>query len=115
MIPVGRAGMCVANRCCILLCLLLVGCGVYRDDTTGTMRQIVAEHLGISYNDAKPDATLNDLGCDELDVVELIMEIENSFSVTITDNEFEVLGGMDGWGTISVLDLANLVRGKVAR
>ena len=107
--------MRVAIRCCLLVCSLLVGCGVVHDDTTGTMRQIVSEHMGTSYDAAKPDATLKELGCDELDVVELIMQIEESFSVKITDEEFDSLGGMNGWEEITVLDLADMVRGKVVR
>ena len=95
-----------------MLVLLLIGCGVHRDDTTTTLRQLVSEQLGISYDDAKPATTLAKLGCDDLDVVELIMEIEESFNIIISDDEFDALGGADGWQSISVLDLASLVREK---
>lgn len=96
-----------------VILLVVAGCGVHRDDTTATMRQLVSKQLGISYDDAEPDTTLGKLGCDDLDVVELIMEIEDSFNITISDDEFDSLGGTEGWQAISVLDLANLVRKKI--
>ena len=96
----------------LVLVSLVTGCGVHRDDTTGTTRRIVSEQLGISYDDAKAHTTLGNLGCDDLDVVELIMELEDSFDITISDVEFDNLGGKKGWQSISILDLANLVRKK---
>ena len=98
--------------CLLLFFALVAGCGVHRDDTTGTTRRIVSEQLGISYDDAKAHTTLGKLGCDDLDVVELVMELEESFDITISDDEFDALGGTKGWQSISVLDLANLVRKK---
>lgn len=96
----------------VLVALCFAGCRVYRDDTTGTMRQLVARCLEVSYDEVRPEETLKDLNCDELDFVELVMEIEDGFSVSISDAEIEALGGTGGWEEITVLDLANLVRNK---
>jgi acyl carrier protein len=100
----------ITSLCFFLL--LTLGCGVQRDDTTTTMRQLVSTQLGITYDNAKPEATLAKLGCDDLDFVELIMEIEESFDISISEEELDTLGGAAGWQAISVLDLANLVRKK---
>jgi acyl carrier protein len=96
-----------------LACLLLLSCYAHRDDTTGSMRQLVATRLDISYNDSKPNATLKDFGCDELDFVELTMENEDTYLVTISDEELRTLGGMKGWHSLTVLDLADLARGRI--
>jgi acyl carrier protein len=96
----------------ILLIAAVSGCGVKRDDTTGATRQLTAELLGVNYSDVKPTTTLGDLGCDDLDVVELIMEMEESFDISITDDEFEALGISKGWSSVTILQLADLARSK---
>lgn len=101
----------VSLHCCFFL-VLLAGCHIPRDDTTSQMREIISEQLGRSYDDVGPNATLGKLGCDDLDVVELIMELEEHFNIAISDDDFDSLGGSEGWQSISVLDLSNLVRQK---
>lgn len=83
-----------------------------RDDTTGTVRQIVSRQLGVSYEEADSHTTLGDLNADELDVVELIMELEDSFSIIILDDDFKTLGPRNDWEKTTVLDLAEIVRSK---
>lgn len=92
--------------------MLAVGCGVSRDDTTAATRHIIAGQFGIAYDTVKPTTTLGELGCDELDVVEIIMSLEDQFGVFIPDDEFEALSGQSDWSGITVLELANLVRSK---
>jgi len=47
-----------------------------------------ADHLGISPHTIKPEARLfEDLGCDSLDVMEMIMEIETDFDIVIDMGE----------------------------
>jgi acyl carrier protein len=94
--------------------LLLAGCGVYRDDTTGETRHVIARQLGQEYNAVTPYRTLGDLGCDDLDVVEIIMALEEEFGITIPDEGLEALAGQDGWSDITVLELANLARSQRA-
>jgi acyl carrier protein len=95
-----------------LALVFVSGCGVTRDDTTGTTRQIASNLLGVDYSYVKPTTTLGELGCDELDVVELIMELEETFDISITDDEFESLGTSRDWSHVTILQLANLARGK---
>ncbi len=108
MTPAGR------NYVNLLVTLLVVvaGCGVYRDDTTGATRQLVASHLGVGYDNVKADTTLGDLNCDELDVVEIIMLLEDSFDISISESEFSALVGEDGWQDVTILEMADLARSK---
>lgn len=51
---------------------------------------IIADKLGVEETDVTPDASFtNDLGADSLDTVELIMEFEKDFDVTIPDEDAE--------------------------
>ncbi|XZE35647.1 acyl carrier protein [Pirellulaceae bacterium SH501] len=96
----------------LLVLIVVTGCGVTRDDTTGATRQIVANLLGVNYSDVKPTTTLGELGCDDLDIVELIMEMEETFHISITDDEFESLGTTKDWSSVTILQLADLARSK---
>ena len=54
------------------------------------VREIIADKLGVDEADVKPEASFtNDLGADSLDTVELIMEFEKSFNITIPDDQAE--------------------------
>ncbi|MBE6340203.1 MAG: acyl carrier protein [Bacteroidales bacterium] len=49
---------------------------------------IIVDKLGISADQVTPEASFtNDLGADSLDTVELIMEFEKQFNITIPDEE----------------------------
>ena len=51
---------------------------------------LIVEKLGVEEGDVNPDASFtNDLGADSLDTVELIMEFEKEFDVTIPDADAE--------------------------
>ena len=51
---------------------------------------IIVEKLGVEESDVVSDASFtNDLGADSLDTVELIMEFEKEFDITISDEEAE--------------------------
>ena len=51
---------------------------------------IIVEKLGVSESQVTPEATFaQDLGADRLDTVELIMELEKDFDITIPDAETE--------------------------
>lgn len=59
-------------------------------DLEAKVRSIIVEKLGVEESDVKPDASFtNDLGADSLDTVELIMEFEKEFDVTIPDEDAE--------------------------
>lgn len=49
---------------------------------------IIANHVGLSFDALTPDARLDeDLGCDSLDVVELLIGLENEFDVVFSPEE----------------------------
>ncbi len=51
---------------------------------------IIVDKLGVEEADVVPEASFtNDLGADSLDTVELIMEFETVFNVTIPDEDAE--------------------------
>ena len=52
--------------------------------------EIVAEQLGVDKEKIKPETSfVNDLGADSLDTVELVMELEEEFDITIPDDAAE--------------------------
>ncbi len=51
---------------------------------------IIMEQLDVTKEECVPEASfLDDLGADSLDLVELIMEMEETFSVQIADDELQ--------------------------
>lgn len=60
------------------------------NDIEGKVTSIIVEKLGVEESDITPDASFtNDLGADSLDTVELIMEFEKEFDITIPDEDAE--------------------------
>ena len=52
--------------------------------------EIVSSQMGVEKDTVTKDTTfVNDLGADSLDTVELVMEIEEEFDITIPDDEAE--------------------------
>jgi acyl carrier protein len=59
-------------------------------DIEDTVKSIIVDKLGVDESDVTKDASFtNDLGADSLDTVELIMEFEKEFDLTIPDEEAE--------------------------
>ena len=51
---------------------------------------IITDKLGVEESQVVPEASFtNDLGADSLDTVELIMELEKEFDLSIPDEEAE--------------------------
>jgi acyl carrier protein len=62
-------------------------------DVTSKVKAIIVDKLGVDENEVTPTASFtNDLGADSLDTVELIMEFEKEFSITIPDEDAEKIG-----------------------
>jgi acyl carrier protein len=60
------------------------------NDIESTVTSIIVEKLGVDESDVNRDSSFtNDLGADSLDTVELIMEFEKEFDITIPDEEAE--------------------------
>lgn len=54
------------------------------------VKNIIVEKLGVDPNEVTPAAGFTtDLGADSLDTVELIMEFEKEFNITIPDEKAE--------------------------
>ncbi len=54
------------------------------------VKAIIVEKLGVDETEVTPEATFaQDLGADSLDTVELIMEFEKEFGITIPDDKAE--------------------------
>jgi len=52
------------------------------------VKEVLAEHLSIDVDKVIPTADLvDDLGADSLDGIELIMKLEETFNITIPDDE----------------------------
>ena len=59
-------------------------------DIQNRVKAIIVDKLGVDESEVKPEATFtNDLGADCLDTVELIMELEEEFNITIPDDQAE--------------------------
>lgn len=68
------------------------------------LKTIIVEQLSIEEEQVVPEATLEDLGADSLDMVELIMAIEEEFGIDIPDEDAE--------GLKSVGDTINYIQEK---
>ncbi len=59
-------------------------------DIEKTVIKIIAEKLGVDESEITPESHfINDLGADSLDTVELIMEFEKEFNISIPDEDAE--------------------------
>ena len=60
------------------------------DNLENKIKEIIVDKLGIEESEITDSASFtNDLGADSLDTVELIMEFEKEFNVSIPDEEAE--------------------------
>ena len=59
-------------------------------DISAKVKGIIVDKLGVDEGEVTPEASFtNDLGADSLDTVELIMEFEKEFNVSIPDEQAE--------------------------
>ena len=57
------------------------------------VKAIIVDKLGVEESEVKNEASFtNDLGADSLDTVELIMEFEKEFGISIPDDQAEKIG-----------------------
>ena len=60
------------------------------ENLANKIKEIIVDKLGIEESEITDSASFtNDLGADSLDTVELIMEFEKEFNVSIPDEEAE--------------------------
>ncbi len=56
------------------------------------VKKIIVDKLGVDESEVTPEASFtNDLGADSLDTVELIMEFEKEFNISIPDEQAETI------------------------
>ena len=59
-------------------------------DVAEKVKSIIVDKLGVDMSEVLPEASFtNDLGADSLDTVELIMEFEKEFEISIPDEQAE--------------------------
>ncbi len=59
-------------------------------EVASRVKAIIVDKLGVEESEVTPQASFtNDLGADSLDTVELIMEFEKEFGITIPDDQAE--------------------------
>jgi len=64
-------------------------------DIATRIKAIIVDKLGVDENEVTPEASFtNDLGADSLDTVELIMEFEKEFNLSIPDEEAEKISSV---------------------
>jgi len=75
-------------------------------DVEAKVKEIIMDKLGVEESQITPEASFtNDLGADSLDIVELVMGFESSFSISIPDEDAEKIA--------TVGDAVSYLTGKV--
>lgn len=62
-----------------------------KEDTQLKVINIIAEKLSVPQGNITIDSTFKDLGADSLDIVEIIMNFEESFGIEIKDEDAEAI------------------------
>ena len=61
-------------------------------DISAKVKEIIVDKLGVDAAEVTPEASFTkDLGADSLDTVELIMEFEKEFGISIPDDKAETI------------------------
>jgi acyl carrier protein len=55
------------------------------DNRKATIERVLMTALGVSSSDLTPDATLDDLGAESLDLVDIAIELESEFDLILND------------------------------
>ena len=74
-----------------------------RQEIESKVNEILVDKLGIDASEIRNDAQMEaDLNADSLDAVELVMEFENEFYITIKDEDMDA---MTQWNVGNIYDL----------
>jgi acyl carrier protein len=77
-------------------------------DFKDRFNKLLIDKLGVNQEDIKPNAKFTeDLGADSLDMVELIMEFESEFQITIPDEDAEGISTVGDAETYLVQKMSN--------
>ena len=76
-------------------------------DIDAKVKEIIVDKLGVDESEVNNEANFtNDLGADSLDTVELIMEFEKEFDISIPDEDAENIA--------TVGDAIEYLKGKIS-
>ena len=65
-----------------------------REEIESGVREVIARCMGLETDEVKNDDLMKeDIGCDSIDCVEIVMELEKEFSISIPDNECDAAAG----------------------
>ena len=73
--------------------------------------KVIMEQLGVASEAVKDEATLADLGVDDLDSVELCMALEEEFDIMIPEEDWPQMGDEDKF---TVKQIRELVQNRLA-
>ena len=65
-----------------------------REEIESCVREIIAKVMRLKTDEVKLDDLMKDgIGCDSLDCVEIVIELEKEFDISIPDNECDAAAG----------------------
>ena len=61
------------------------------------IKKLIEDKFGINSKDYTDESSFKeDLGCDSLDIVDLIMDVEREFNITIPDSDIDQISTVKG-------------------
>ena len=65
-----------------------------RDEIESGVREIIAKCMQLETDEVKNDDLMKeDIGCDSIDCVEIVIELEKEYDINIPDNEVDAAAG----------------------
>ena len=100
---------CLTSACCLASagCLSEAAAVAKGGSTVDQVCDIAARQFHTNRSEIHPSTSLADLDGDDLDCVELIMELEQHFHVSLDDDELEAVSEDENW-------LNKITMGKLA-
>ncbi|MGA9530589.1 MAG: acyl carrier protein [Candidatus Babeliales bacterium] len=64
---------------------------IEKQDTADKLMKLIMEEFHVDRDQLQPQVTFQDLNADSLDMVQLIMKVEDTFNISIHDDDIEGL------------------------
>ena len=65
-----------------------------REEIESGVREVIASVMGLKTDEVKNDDMMKEgIGCDSIDCVEIVIELEKEFGISIPDNEVDAAAG----------------------